>query len=65
MAAPSTYTRRTRVEIESAAICCHIALLSISNERAMQIALGRAGILVTIAAASLLSSIEIKPRRRP
>jgi len=31
----------------------------------MQIALSLAGILVMIAAASVLSSIEIKPRRRP
>ncbi|MET4726173.1 hypothetical protein ABIF63_010279 [Bradyrhizobium japonicum] len=31
----------------------------------MQIALSLAGILVTITAASVLSSIEIKPRRRP
>jgi hypothetical protein len=47
------------------ALASHIALLSTSNELGMQIALSLAGILVMIAAASVLGSIEIKPRRRP
>jgi len=59
--------RALDAEIESAAFCWRlpIALLSTSNELWMQIALSLAGILVMIAAASVLSSIEIKPRRRP
>lgn len=47
------------------ALASNIALLSISNGLAMQIALSLAGILAMITAASLLGSIEIKPRRRP
>jgi len=56
--------RRMTVEIESAA-SSHITPLSISDELAMQIALSLAGIPVMVAAASVPSSIEIKPRRRP
>ncbi|AJA61614.1 MULTISPECIES: hypothetical protein [Bradyrhizobium] len=46
------------------ALASHIALLIISNKLAMQIALSLAGILVMIAVATVLSSIELKPRRR-
>jgi F0F1-type ATP synthase membrane subunit c/vacuolar-type H+-ATPase subunit K len=41
-----------------------MALLDISDGLAMQIALSLAGILVMIAAATLLSSIRIKPRQQ-
>ena len=47
------------------ALASHIALVNISDELAMQIALSLAGILVMIAAATLLSSIRIKPRQQP
>jgi hypothetical protein len=47
------------------ALASRIALLDISDGLAMQIALSLAGILVMIAAATLLSSIKIKPRRQP
>ncbi|WGS21990.1 MULTISPECIES: OpgC domain-containing protein [unclassified Bradyrhizobium] len=43
----------------------HLALLEISNGIAMQIALSVGGILVMIAAATLLNSISIKPARQP
>ena len=46
------------------ALASHIALLNISDELAMQIALSLAGILVMIAAATLLSSNRIKPRQQ-
>jgi hypothetical protein len=44
------------------ALASHIALINISDGLAMQIALSLAGILVMIAAATLLSSIRIKPQ---
>jgi hypothetical protein len=44
------------------ALACHIALLHISDGLAMQIALSLAGILVLIAAATLLSSIRVRPK---
>jgi hypothetical protein len=47
------------------ALASQIALVDISNGLAMQIALSLAGILLMIAAATLLSSIRIKPRRQP
>ena len=47
------------------ALASHIALVDISEGLAMQIALSLAGILVMIAAATLLSSIRIKPRQQP
>jgi hypothetical protein len=47
------------------ALAGRMALVSISDQLAMQIALSFAGIPVMIAAASLLSSIKIKPTRRP
>jgi hypothetical protein len=47
------------------ALASHIALVNISDELAMQIALSFAGILVMIAAATLLGSIRIKPRQQP
>jgi hypothetical protein len=47
------------------ALASHIALVDISDGLAMQIALSLAGILVMIAAATLLSSIRIKPRQQP
>jgi len=47
------------------ALASHIALLNVSDEFSMQIALSFAGILVMIAAATLLGSIRIKPRRQP
>ena len=40
-------------------------LLALASRIALQIALSLADILVMVAAASVLSSIEIKPRRRP
>ncbi|WGR95556.1 OpgC domain-containing protein [Bradyrhizobium sp. ISRA443] len=43
----------------------HLALLEISNGIAMQIALSVGGILVMIAAATLLNSISIQPARPP
>ena len=46
------------------ALASHIALVNISDQLAMQIALSFVGILVLIAAATLLSSIRIKPRQR-
>ncbi|WP_338830042.1 OpgC domain-containing protein [Bradyrhizobium sp. 27S5] len=46
------------------ALASHIALVSISDGLAMQIALSLAGILVMIAAATLLSLIRIKPRQQ-
>jgi hypothetical protein len=46
------------------ALASHIALVDISDGLAMQIALSLAGILVMIAAATLLSSIRIKPRQQ-
>jgi hypothetical protein len=47
------------------ALASHIALINISDGFSMQITLSFAGILVLIAAATLLSSIRIKPRRQP
>jgi len=47
------------------ALASHIALINISDGFSMQIALSFAGILVLITAATLLSSIRIKPRRQP
>jgi hypothetical protein len=47
------------------ALASRIALVDISGEPAMQIALSFGGILVMIAAATLLSSITIKPRQPP
>jgi hypothetical protein len=44
------------------ALASHIVLLSISDVLAMQIVLSLAGILVLIAAATLLSSIRVKPK---
>ncbi|QIO31345.1 OpgC domain-containing protein [Bradyrhizobium sp. 1(2017)] len=46
------------------ALAGHIALVKISDELAMQIALSFVGILVMIATATLLSSIRTKPRQR-
>jgi len=46
------------------ALASHLALVDISEGIAMQIALSLAGILVMIAAATLLSSIRIKPRQK-
>jgi len=46
-------------------LASHIALVDISDGLPMQIALSLAGILVMIAAATLLSSIKIKPRQKP
>ncbi|WP_407166637.1 OpgC domain-containing protein [Bradyrhizobium sp. ORS 111] len=43
----------------------HLALLEISDGVAMQIALSVGGILLMIAAATLLNSITIKPARQP
>lgn len=43
------------------ALASQIALADISNGLAMQIALSLAGILLMIAAATLLNSIRIKP----
>jgi hypothetical protein len=43
-------------------LASHIALLNISDVLAMQIVLSLAGILVLIAAATLLSSIRVKPK---
>jgi hypothetical protein len=47
------------------ALASHIALVDISEGLAMQIALSLVGILVMISAATLLSSIRIKPRQQP
>ncbi len=47
------------------ALASHIALVDISDGLPMQIALSLAGILVMIAAGTLLSSIKIKPRQQP
>jgi hypothetical protein len=47
------------------ALASHIALVDLSDGLVMQIALSLAGILVMIAAATLLSSIRIKPRQQP
>jgi hypothetical protein len=47
------------------ALASHIALVDISDGLAMQIALSLAGILVMIAAATLLSSIRIKSKQQP
>lgn len=47
------------------ALASRIALVDISDGLVMQIALSLTGILVMIAAATLLSSIKIKPRRQP
>jgi hypothetical protein len=47
------------------ALASHIALVDISDGLPMQIALSLAGILMMIAAATLLSSIKIKPRQQP
>jgi hypothetical protein len=47
------------------ALASHIALVDISDGLPMQVALSLAGILVMIAAATLLSSIKIKPRQQP
>ncbi|MGE9010704.1 OpgC domain-containing protein [Leptospira interrogans] len=44
------------------ALASHVALLDISGTIPMQIVLSLAGILVMIAAATLLSSIRVKPR---
>ncbi|MDH2348408.1 OpgC domain-containing protein [Bradyrhizobium sp. SSUT77] len=46
------------------ALASQIALVDISNGLAMQIALSLVGILLMIAAATLLNSIRIKPRRQ-
>jgi hypothetical protein len=43
----------------------HVALLSISNGFAMQIALSVGGIVAMIVSATLLNLINIKPRRQP
>jgi hypothetical protein len=47
------------------ALASHIALVDISDGLPMQATLSLAGILVMIAAATLLSSIKIKPRQQP
>jgi hypothetical protein len=47
------------------ALASHIALVNVSDGLSMQMALSLAGILVMIAAATLLGSIRIKPRRQP
>ena len=47
------------------ALAGHIALVNVSDGLSMQMALSLAGILVMIAAATLLGSIRIKPRRQP
>jgi hypothetical protein len=47
------------------ALASRIALVNISDELAMQIVISLAGVPVMIAAASLLSSIKIKPRQQP
>jgi hypothetical protein len=47
------------------ALASHIALVDISDGLAMQIALCLTGILMMIVAATLLSSIRIKPRQQP
>ncbi|WP_245481237.1 OpgC domain-containing protein [Bradyrhizobium sp. LVM 105] len=47
------------------ALASQIVLVGISSGFAMQIALSLAGILLMIAAAALLDSIRIKPRRQP
>ena len=47
------------------ALASHIALVDISDGLAMQIALSLAGILVMVAAATLLNLIRIKPKRQP
>ena len=47
------------------ALASHIALVNISDRLATQIALSLAGILVMVAAATLLNLIRIKPKRQP
>jgi hypothetical protein len=47
------------------ALASHMALVNISDGLAMQIALSLAGILVMVAAATLLNLIRIKPKRQP
>jgi hypothetical protein len=47
------------------ALASHIALVNVSEGLSMQMALSLAGILVMIAAATLLGSIRIKPRQQP
>jgi hypothetical protein len=47
------------------ALASHITLAGVSDGLTMQIALSLAGILVMVAAATLLSSIRIKPRQQP
>jgi hypothetical protein len=47
------------------ALASHLALLDISEGLAMQIALSVGGVLVMIAAATLLNLIKIKPRQQP
>jgi hypothetical protein len=47
------------------ALASHITLTGVSDGLTMQIALSLAGILVMVAAATLLSSIRIKPRQQP
>jgi hypothetical protein len=47
------------------ALACDITLTGVSDGLTMQIALSLVGILVMVAAATLLSSIRIKPRQQP
>jgi len=47
------------------ALASHIALVNVSDGLSMQMALSLAGILVMIAAATLLSSIRSRPRQQP
>ncbi|QND75248.1 OpgC domain-containing protein [Tardiphaga robiniae] len=47
------------------ALASHITLAGVSDGLTMQIALSLAGIVVMVAAATLLSSIRIKPRQQP
>jgi hypothetical protein len=47
------------------ALASHITLTGVSDGLTMQIALSLAGIVVMVAAATLLSSIRIKPRQQP
>jgi hypothetical protein len=62
------FERRGMVEVRGKggvllALASHIALINISDVLAMQIVLSLAGILVLIAAATLLSSISVKPKQ--
>jgi hypothetical protein len=47
------------------AFASHMALLSISNGLAMQIALSIGGIVAMVVSAALLNLINIKPRQQP